>query len=99
MSINLLGLEEGFDIPLAVLNTIKGESQRANHRRLSIEPNSYFRSDHARRYMLGDARRYEKVFFHERSNGFDVRDRSRWVDLANLTVKQYQYNCLMFDRN
>lgn len=26
MSINLLGLEEGFDIPLAVLNTIKGES-------------------------------------------------------------------------
>jgi hypothetical protein len=26
MSINLLGLEEGFDIPLAVLNTIKGKS-------------------------------------------------------------------------
>ena len=39
MSINLLGLEEGFDIPLAVLNTIKGESQRANHGRLSIELN------------------------------------------------------------
>lgn len=27
MSINLLGLEEGFDIPLAVLNTIKGKFQ------------------------------------------------------------------------
>ena len=26
MSINLLGLEEGFDIPLAVLNVIKGGS-------------------------------------------------------------------------
>ena len=25
MSINLLGLEEGFDIPLAVLNVVKGE--------------------------------------------------------------------------
>jgi hypothetical protein len=24
MSINLLGLEEGFDIPLAVLNVVKG---------------------------------------------------------------------------
>jgi hypothetical protein len=39
MSINLLGLEEGFDIPLATLNVIKGKS--LDNIRHSVEVNVY----------------------------------------------------------